>query len=264
MINSEIKAGRGSPHGGVFLDIATRRPADVIRKRLPSMYHQFMELAGVDITAEAMEVGPTCHYIMGGVRVDVDTEATTTPGLFAAGEVAGGMHGANRLGGNSLSDLLVFGRRAGMGASDYAEQAGSPRGIDSAEVQRIVGEALAPFSRESGESPTRSSTTSKRPCRPSWGSIRTSPSCKKPSWLSTSSTTADRTCLSREEGLTTRGGTPPPTCRRCSPSHGWSRWGRSTARRAAEATRVRRLSGPVPDMGKVNFVQRLRRHRKGR
>src|SRR5580704_3534571 len=138
-INSEVKAGRGSPHGGVFLDIATRRPADVIRKRLPSMYHQFMELAGVDITTEAMEVGPTCHYIMGGVRVDADTEATTTPGLFAAGEVAGGMHGANRLGGNSLSDLLVFGRRAGMGASDHAEQA-TARPADPAEVGQIIEE----------------------------------------------------------------------------------------------------------------------------
>ena len=152
-INSEVKAGRGTPHGGVFLDIATRRPADVIRKRLPSMYHQFMELAGVDITAEAMEVGPTCHYIMGGVRVDADTEAATTPGLFAAGEVAGGMHGANRLGGNSLSDLLVFGRRAGMGASDYAEQyVASPR-AEPAKVKQIIDEALAPFSREGGESP---------------------------------------------------------------------------------------------------------------
>jgi succinate dehydrogenase / fumarate reductase flavoprotein subunit len=152
-INSEVKAGRGSPHGGVYLDIATRLPADAIRRRLPSMYHQFMELAGVDITAEAMEVGPTCHYIMGGVRVDADTEATSTPGLFAAGEVAGGMHGANRLGGNSLSDLLVFGRRAGMGASDYAEQQTTAPGPEPAEVERIVGEALAPFSREGGESP---------------------------------------------------------------------------------------------------------------
>ncbi len=152
-INSEVKAGRGSPHGGVYLDIATRRPADVIRKRLPSMYHQFMELAGVDITAEPMEVGPTCHYIMGGVRVDADTEATTTPGLFAAGEVAGGMHGANRLGGNSLSDLLVFGRRAGMGASDYAEHVASPRPADPAEVSSIIEDALAPFDRQGGESP---------------------------------------------------------------------------------------------------------------
>ncbi len=152
-INSEVKGGRGSPHGGVFLDIATRRTAEYIRRRLPSMYHQFKELAGVDITAEAMEVGPTCHYIMGGIRVDADTEATTVPGLFAAGEVAGGMHGANRLGGNSLSDLLVFGRRAGAGASDYAEgRSGTPT-IDRAETDAVVAQALAPFERDGGESP---------------------------------------------------------------------------------------------------------------
>src|SRR5271169_2176068 len=120
-INSEVKAGRGTPHGGVFLDIASRRTPEYIRRRLPSMYHQFMELAGVDITAESMEVGPTCHYMMGGVRVDAETQAATVPGLFAIGEVSGGMHGANRLGGNSLSDLIVFGRRAGIGASDFAE-----------------------------------------------------------------------------------------------------------------------------------------------
>src|SRR6478672_10611968 len=118
-INSEVKAGRNSPHGGVFLDIASRLPAEEIKRRLPSMYHQFMELAEVDITKEPMEVGPTCHYVMGGVEVDPDTASSTTPGLFAAGECAGGMHGSNRLGGNSLSDLLVFGRRAGLGASDY-------------------------------------------------------------------------------------------------------------------------------------------------
>jgi len=152
-INSEVKGGRGSPHGGVFLDIASRLPADAIRRRLPSMYHQFMELAGVDITAEMMEVGPTLHYIMGGVRVDADTEATTAPGLFAAGEVAGGMHGANRLGGNSLSDLLVFGRRAGMGAADYAGGRSGGTSLDRAEVVRAVEEALAPFGREGGESP---------------------------------------------------------------------------------------------------------------
>ena len=117
-INSEVKAGRGSPHGGVFLDISSRMSADEIKRRLPSMYHQFKELADVDITAEAMEVGPTCHYVMGGVEVDPDTQAAVgVTGLFAAGEVAGGMHGSNRLGGNSLSDLLVFGRRAGAGAS---------------------------------------------------------------------------------------------------------------------------------------------------
>ena len=114
-INTEVKEGRGSPHGGVFLDVSTRLPADEIIRRLPSMHHQFKELADVDITAEPMEVGPTCHYVMGGVEVDPDTAATSVPGLFAAGEVAGGMHGSNRLGGNSLSDLLVFGRRAGSG-----------------------------------------------------------------------------------------------------------------------------------------------------
>ena len=110
-INSEVKAGRGSPHGGVFLDIASRRPAEYILQRLPSMYHQFKELADVDITKEPMEIGPTCHYVMGGVEVDPDTGAASVPGLFAVGEVSGGMHGSNRLGGNSLSDLLVFGRR---------------------------------------------------------------------------------------------------------------------------------------------------------
>jgi succinate dehydrogenase / fumarate reductase, flavoprotein subunit len=152
-INTEVKAGRGTPHGGVYLDIASRRPAEYIRRRLPSMYHQFMELAGVDITAGPMEVGPTCHYMMGGVRVNADTAAATVPGLYAAGEVAGGMHGANRLGGNSLSDLLVFGRRAGLGAADFAEgRTGSPR-IDAAEVQSVIGEAMAPFSREGGDNP---------------------------------------------------------------------------------------------------------------
>ncbi len=152
-INSEVKAGRGSPHGGVFLDIASRRTADYIRRRLPSMYHQFMELAGVDITAEPMEVGPTCHYMMGGVRVDADTEAATVPGLFAAGEVAGGMHGANRLGGNSLSDLLVFGRRAGTGAADFAEGRDGEPNVDAAAIDRVVTDALAPFDRDGGESP---------------------------------------------------------------------------------------------------------------
>jgi succinate dehydrogenase / fumarate reductase, flavoprotein subunit len=152
-INSEVKAGRGSPHGGVFLDIASRRSPEYIRRRLPSMYHQFMELAGVDITTEPMEVGPTCHYMMGGVRVHPETQAATVPGLFAAGEVAGGMHGANRLGGNSLSDLLVFGRRAGMGASDFAEgRTGCPT-VDPSQVDAVVAEAVAPFERDGGENP---------------------------------------------------------------------------------------------------------------
>ena len=148
-INSEIKAGRGSPHGGVFLDIASRRDAEFIRRRLPSMYHQFKELADVDITAEAMEVGPTCHYVMGGVEVDADTEQSRVHGLYAAGEVAGGMHGSNRLGGNSLSDLLVFGRRAGHSAAYHAfkVQETPPRVADE-HVRAAADAALAPFSME--------------------------------------------------------------------------------------------------------------------
>ncbi|MFJ8144037.1 fumarate reductase/succinate dehydrogenase flavoprotein subunit [Streptomyces sp. NPDC096048] len=150
-INSEVKEGRGSPHGGVFLDVSTRMPAEVIKRRLPSMYHQFKELADVDITAEPMEVGPTCHYVMGGIAVDSDTAAARgVPGLFAAGEVAGGMHGSNRLGGNSLSDLLVFGRRAGWHAAEYAAERGSgarPR-VDDAQVDAAAAEALRPFSAE--------------------------------------------------------------------------------------------------------------------
>ncbi|NNN02690.1 MAG: fumarate reductase/succinate dehydrogenase flavoprotein subunit [Acidimicrobiaceae bacterium] len=152
-INTEVKAGRGSPHGGVYLDIGSRRSAEFIRRRLPSMYHQFMELAGVDITKESMEIGPTCHYIMGGVKVDADTAATSVDGLFAAGEVAGGMHGANRLGGNSLSDLIVFGRRAGVGAADFvAAYAGVPQ-LDEAAVEAAIAESLVPFEREEGENP---------------------------------------------------------------------------------------------------------------
>ncbi|MEU9476817.1 fumarate reductase/succinate dehydrogenase flavoprotein subunit [Streptomyces sp. NPDC048191] len=149
-INSEVKAGRGSPHGGVFLDVSTRMPAEVIRRRLPSMYHQFKELADVDITAEAMEVGPTCHYVMGGIAVDSDSSAARgVPGLFAAGEVAGGMHGSNRLGGNSLSDLLVFGRRAGWHAAEYAQGlAGRRPPVDEAQVNTAAAEALRPFSAE--------------------------------------------------------------------------------------------------------------------
>jgi succinate dehydrogenase / fumarate reductase, flavoprotein subunit len=152
-INSEVKAGRGSPHGGVYLDIASRRTPEYIRRRLPSMYHQFKELAGVDITAVPMEVGPTCHYAMGGIRVDADTEATTVPGLFAVGEVSGGMHGANRLGGNSLSDLLVFGRRAGMAAADFAEARTDPIVVEAGAIDAVVAEATAPLERRDGESP---------------------------------------------------------------------------------------------------------------
>ncbi|KOU64842.1 fumarate reductase/succinate dehydrogenase flavoprotein subunit [Streptomyces cinnamoneus] len=157
-INSEVKAGRGSPHGGVFLDVSTRMPAEKIKRRLPSMYHQFKELADVDITAEPMEVGPTCHYVMGGIAVDSETAATVgVPGLFAAGEVAGGMHGSNRLGGNSLSDLLVFGRRAGLHAAEYAARGASPTGrpaVSQAEIDAAAAEALAPFhAAEGAENP---------------------------------------------------------------------------------------------------------------
>jgi succinate dehydrogenase / fumarate reductase flavoprotein subunit len=144
-INSEVKAGRGSPHGGVFLDIASRLTPEEIKRRLPSMYHQFMELAGVDITREPMEVGPTCHYVMGGIEVDADTGAATVPGLFAAGECSGGMHGSNRLGGNSLSDLLVFGRRAGLGAADYVRALSSRPAAAEDALDAAAKRALAPF-----------------------------------------------------------------------------------------------------------------------
>ncbi|MCF3143229.1 fumarate reductase/succinate dehydrogenase flavoprotein subunit [Streptomyces platensis] len=148
-INAEVKAGRGSPHGGVYLDVSTRMPAEVIKRRLPSMHHQFKELADVDITAEPMEVGPTCHYVMGGVDVDPDTAAATgVPGLFAAGEVAGGMHGSNRLGGNSLSDLLVFGRRAGLHAAEYAAALADRPVPDPLQIDAAEAEALRPFSAE--------------------------------------------------------------------------------------------------------------------
>ena len=150
-INSEVKAGRGSEHGGVFLDVSKRISAEIIKKRLPSMWHQFYELAGVDITKEAMEVGPTCHYVMGGVEVEPDTAAAVgVPGLFAAGEVAGGMHGSNRLGGNSLSDLLVFGRRAGMGASEYVKKS-SANPVSESSIKAAAERIEAPFSRSGGE-----------------------------------------------------------------------------------------------------------------
>jgi succinate dehydrogenase / fumarate reductase, flavoprotein subunit len=153
-INNEVKEGRGTPHGGIYLDIASRRSPDYILSRLPSMHHQFKELADVDITKEPMEIGPTCHYVMGGIEVDPDTAASSVPGLFAAGEVSGGMHGSNRLGGNSLSDLLVFGKRAGDGAADYLESLGDAKpAVIQADVDAAMAEALAPFTRPDGESP---------------------------------------------------------------------------------------------------------------
>ena len=153
-INSEVKAGRGSPHGGVFLDIASRHDAAYIQKRLPSMYHQFKELAEVDITKEPMEVGPTCHYVMGGVEVDPETEQSAVRGLFAAGEVAGGMHGSNRLGGNSLSDLLVFGTRAGASAAAHGLAHRDRReNVSERAVRDAAEHAFAPFARGGGENP---------------------------------------------------------------------------------------------------------------
>jgi succinate dehydrogenase / fumarate reductase flavoprotein subunit len=151
-IRDEIREGRGSPHGGVFLDIASRRTAEEIKKKLPSMYHQFKELADVDITTDPMEVGPTCHYTMGGVRVNDETQESKVPGLYAAGEVGGGMHGANRLGGNSLSDLLVFGKRAGEFAAKKAKTV-SQGAINQDEVERQAAEALRFFGDGQGENP---------------------------------------------------------------------------------------------------------------
>jgi succinate dehydrogenase / fumarate reductase flavoprotein subunit len=150
-IYTEVKEGRGTEHGGAYLDIS-QKPAEYVKKKLPSMYHQFKELADVDITKGPMEVGPTCHYVMGGIRVDAETAESTVPGLFAAGEAAAGLHGANRLGGNSLSDLLVFGRRAGLAAAQHAKRVSSPS-IDNAEIDSTEKELLAPFSNTGAESP---------------------------------------------------------------------------------------------------------------
>jgi len=150
-IYTEVREGRGTEHGGAYLDIS-QKPADYVKKKLPSMYHQFKELADVDITKGPMEVGPTCHYMMGGIRVDAETAKSSVPGLFAAGEAAAGLHGANRLGGNSLSDLLVFGRRAGLAAATHANKMPTAS-IDSGQIEEAAREILVPFERKNGESP---------------------------------------------------------------------------------------------------------------
>src|SRR5256885_16702231 len=150
-IYTEVKEGRGTEHGGAYLDIS-HKPAEYVKKKLPSMYHQSRELADVDMTKGPMEVGPTCHYMMGGIRVEAETAQTNVPGLFAAGEAAAGLHGANRLGGNSLSDLLVFGRRAGLGAAEHAKQTETPK-LDDAQVEEATREMLEPFERRDGDSP---------------------------------------------------------------------------------------------------------------
>lgn len=152
-IVAEVEAGRGTPHGGAYLNIAAKRDPEFIKSKLPSMYHQFKELAGVDITTEAMEVGPTTHYVMGGIKVDPETAETVVPGLYAAGEVAAGLHGGNRLGGNSLSDLVVFGRRAGLAAAASAKEQGATPDVPSSELESALEEVNAPFARDGGHNP---------------------------------------------------------------------------------------------------------------
>ncbi len=255
-INSEVKAGRGSPHGGVYLDIASRRSAEYIRRRLPSMYHQFMELAGVDITATPMEVGPTCHYMMGGVRVDPETQAATVPGLFAIGEVSGGMHGANRLGGNSLSDLIVFGRRAGIGAADFAEgRSGTPT-VDAGEVQTAIDDALAPFGREGGGNPYDVQHELQQTMQALVGIIRTGPELEEA--LGKLEGFKERTAkLSVKGGLAYNPGwnlaTDLPSMVTTSIAVAQGALNRKESR--GGHTRED-YPGPDPEMGKVNFVQR--------
>jgi succinate dehydrogenase / fumarate reductase, flavoprotein subunit len=255
-INSEVKAGRGTPHGGVYLDIASRRTPEYIKRRLPSMYHQFMELAGVDITAVPMEVGPTLHYMMGGVRVDAETQAATVPGLFAIGEVSGGMHGANRLGGNSLSDLIVFGRRAGIGAADFAEgRVGTPS-VDPAEVASVIDEAFAPFGREDGYNPYDVHEELQETMQTLVGIIRTGPELEEA--LAKLEDLKQQTAKVQVKGG--RAYNPGWNLATDLPSM------ITTSIAVAQGALNRRESrgghtredypGPDPEMGKVNFVQR--------
>ena len=216
-INSEVKAGRGSPHGGVFLDIASRRTPEDIRRRLPSMYHQFKELADVDITTEPMEIGPTCHYIMGGVRVDADTAATTVPGLFAAGEVAGGMHGANRLGGNSLSDLLVFGRRAGIGAVGLRRGWRRPRAARRRRGRRDDRRGARALRPRGGREPLRHPRDLQETMQAYVGIIRTGAELEtRRTQLDEFAERVAQHLGQGRRGPTTRAGTSPPTSRACS------------------------------------------------
>jgi succinate dehydrogenase / fumarate reductase, flavoprotein subunit len=179
MIVSEVRAGRGSPHGGVFLDISWIKEklpnaGEHIKRKLPSMYHQFMQLAGIDITKEPMEIGPTTHYIMGGIRVEGDTQMSTVPGLFACGECAAGLHGANRLGGNSLSDLIVFGKRAGEHAAAFAKASGIVS-IDTKQVDASARDALAPFERDGGEGPYQVQESLQETMQDNVGIVRAQP-----------------------------------------------------------------------------------------
>lgn len=178
-IRKEVLEGRGSPHGGVFLDIASRRPAAEIIRKLPSMYHQFKELADVNITKDPMEVGPTCHYMMGGVKVDPETQESSLSGLFAAGEVAAGLHGSNRLGGNSLSDLLVFGKRAGEYAAAYAKNRSDFPAIDPTQVESTVQDSKKPFEQTEGENPYSISEDLKQMMQAKVGIVRTADELKE-------------------------------------------------------------------------------------
>ena len=260
-INAEVKAGRGSPHGGVYLDIASRRSPEFIRRRLPSMYHQFLELAGVDITAEPMEVGPTCHYMMGGVRVHPETQAATVPGLFAAGEVAGGMHGANRLGGNSLSDLLVFGRRAGMGAADFAESRTGDIQLDAGQIDTAVADAMAPFARDDGENPYEVQQDLQRTMQSLVGIIRTGSELEEA--LDKLGELRERAAkISVEGGRAYNPGwnlaTDLPSMLTFSTAIAQG----ALARKESRGAHTRDdYPNPDPELGKVNFVQRQRGER---
>ena len=246
-INSEVKAGRGSPHGGVFLDIATRMTPEEIKRRLPSMYHQFLELAEVDITKDEMEVGPTCHYVMGGIEVDPDTGAAATLGLFAAGECSGGMHGSNRLGGNSLSDLLVFGRRAGLGAADYVRALSSRPTVSQESVDAAAELALAPFKDPQGKGLPENAYTLHAELQQTMndlvGIIRTAGRSRRPWTRSRSTRPGTATSRPTGSGRSTLAGTWPSTCATCCWSaSAWPRprWRAPKAAAGTPATTIRR------------------------
>jgi succinate dehydrogenase / fumarate reductase, flavoprotein subunit len=214
-INSEIKAGRGSPHGGIYLDIASRRSPEFIKKRLPSMYHQFKELADVDITKEPMEIGPTCHYVMGGIEVDADTQVSAVPGLYAAGECSGGMHGSNRLGGNSLSDLLVFGKRAGEAAAASVASLAVRPALSETGCGRRRQQRWHPSNSMVARTLTRSSMSCKTTCRRLSGSSGPPKSSARLSKRLTDSRSAQPGFRSKATGSTTLAGTSRSICTTC-------------------------------------------------
>ena len=246
-INTETKEGRGSPHGGVFLDIATRRDAEYIKRRLPSMYHQFRELADVDITKEPMEVGPTCHYVMGGVRVDPETQSSTVPGLFAAGEVAAGLHGANRLGGNSLSDLLVFGRRAGQARGGVRRLPRHPAGRRPGGDRGAAPGRRSARSKAARENPYAIQGDLQECMHNLVGIIRTEDELKRAArGAGRASGTGRPGSASRGTASTTPAGTWPSTCGRCWPCRSASPGAPSNGGRAGAATPGRTTRSPTP------------------